>query len=136
MNSTNLMTCSVTKGPCTEVSSNELSVTKCPCNELSVFLVDESRNIKRHCENTKSLSNCLSQTDCGKQFWISFISDPYTRAMYPEHSLFAGMLLTMPLGSCAVERCFSYSNRIANDNRASLTGYHISALVCISQKGP
>ena len=95
-------------------------------------LCDEGKNVKRHCENYKALSD----RKMGKNFWMRFLSDSYTRAMYPEHCSLAAMLLTMPLGSCSVERCFSYTTRIACDSRSALTGDHISSLVRISQKGP
>ena len=95
-------------------------------------LSDEGKNVKRHCEH----STTLSYREVGKNFWMRFLSDSYTRAMFPEHRLLAAMHLTMPLGSCSVERCFSYTTRIACDSRAALTGVHISALVRISQNGP
>ena len=45
-------------------------------------------------------------------------------------------MLILPLGSCAVERCFSYSTRICSDSRSALTLSHVADLVRISQQGP
>ena len=64
-------------------------------------------------------------------------ADPYTKQMYPEHSKFATLMLTMPIGSYSVERCFSYTTRIGGDDkRQSLTEKHIQQLVRISQQAP
>ena len=41
--------------------------------------------------------------------------------MFPEHSCVSTLMLILPLGSCAVERCFSYSTRIYSDSRSALT---------------
>ena len=70
------------------------------------------------------------------KLWQSFIKDEYTREMFPEHSLISTLVLILPLGSCTVERCFSYSSRICSDSRSTLTLLHISDLVRISQQGP
>ena len=68
-------------------------------------------------------------------FWIEFVSDSYTMQMYSEHAQIAALMLTMPIGSCSVERCFSYSTRIGGDDkRKSLA--HVQQLVRISQQGP
>eukprot|EP00800_Vazella_pourtalesii_P017634 TRINITY_DN5452_c0_g1_i3.p1 TRINITY_DN5452_c0_g1~~TRINITY_DN5452_c0_g1_i3.p1 ORF type:complete len:122 (+),score=5.48 TRINITY_DN5452_c0_g1_i3:83-448(+) len=64
-------------------------------------------------------------------------ADPYTKQMYPEHSKFATLMLTMPIGSYSVERCFSYTTRIGGDDkRQSLTEKHIQQLDRISQQVP
>ena len=52
-------------------------------------LCDEGKNVKRHCENHKALSD----RKMGKNFWMRFLSDSYTRAMYPEH--------------CRLQQCYS-----------------------------
>ena len=57
--------------------------------------------------------------------------------MYPEHARIAAMMLTMPIGSCSVERCFSYNKRIGGDDkRKSLTPAHLQQLARIGQQGP
>ena len=71
------------------------------------------------------------------QFWQNLCADPYTKQMYPEHSNFAALMLTMPIGSCSVERCFSYTTSIGvDDKRQSLTEKHIQQLMRISQQAP
>ena len=71
------------------------------------------------------------------QFWQNFCAHSYTRQMYPEHAKFAAIMLTMPIGSCSVERCFSYTTRIGGDEkRQSLTEKYIQQLVRISQQAP
>ena len=54
--------------------------------------------------------------------------------MFIEHSSISVLMLV--LGSCSVERCFSYSSRICSDSRSALTLYHVADLVRISQQGP
>ena len=100
-------------------------------------LLNESVSLERHCE----LSTAISDVDCTPKgtanFWIQFVSDSYTRQMYSEHAQIAALMLTMPIGSCSVERCFSYSTRIGGDDkRKSLTPAHVQQLVRISQQGP
>ena len=57
--------------------------------------------------------------------------------MYPEHAGIAALMLTIPMGTCSVERCFSYITRIGGDyKRKSLTSCHLQQLVRISQQGP
>ena len=57
--------------------------------------------------------------------------------MYSEHAQIAALMLTMPIGSCSVERCFSYCTRIGGDDkRKSLTPAHVQQLVRISQQAP
>ena len=97
----------------------------------SRILEDEARNISRHI----TLSPQIDTTSSFK-FWQSFLRDEYTRKMFPEHSHVSTLMLVLPLGSCAVERCFSYSTRICSDSRSALTLSHVGDLVRISQQGP
>ena len=94
-------------------------------------LADEARHISKHI----NLSPQIDITSASK-FWQSFLKDDYTRNMFPEHSFVSTLMLILPLGSCAVERCFSYSNRICSDSRSTLTLSHVSDLVRLSQQGP
>ena len=94
-------------------------------------LVDEARHISKHI----SLSPQIDVSNPSK-LWQSFLKDEYTREMFPEHSFISTLMLILPLGSCAVERCFSYSSRICSDSRSTLTLLHVSDLFRISQQGP
>lgn len=94
-------------------------------------LVDEGRHISKHI----SLSPQIDTTSPSK-LWQSFLKDGYTRQMFPEHSFVSTLMLILPIGSCTVERCFSYSSRICSDSRAALSLNHVSDLVRISQQGP
>ena len=94
-------------------------------------LADEARHISKHI----SLSPQID-TSSPRKFWQSFLKDEYTREMFIEHSSVSALMLVLPLGSCSVERCFSYSSRICSDSRSALTLYHVADLVRISQQGP
>ena len=78
----------------------------------------------------------LIDTSSPRKFWQSFLKDEYTGEMFIEHSSVSALMLVLPLGSCSVERCFSYSSRICSDSRSALTLYHVADLVRISQQGP
>ena len=100
-------------------------------------LMEESTSLERHCELATAISNVDNTTNGIVNFWVEFFSDSYTRQVYPEHARIAALMLTMPIGTCSVERCFSYSTRIGGDyKRKSLTPCHLQQLVRISQQGP
>ena len=95
------------------------------------ILTNEASNISRHITLTP-------QIDTSTPFHIgrSFLKDEYTRVMFSEHSCLSTLILIRTLGSCAVERCFSYSTKICLDSRSALTISHVADLVRIYQQGP
>ena len=59
-------------------------------------LITESISLERHCELSTAI-NDVDNTPSGViNFGIEFVSDSYTRQMYPEHARIAAMVLTMP----------------------------------------
>ena len=95
------------------------------------ILADEVRVISKHIKLSPQID-----TSNPFKFWQSFLKDQYTRITYPKYSCVSTLMLGLSLGSCVVERCFSYSTRICSDSRSALTLSHLADLVRISQQGP
>ena len=98
-------------------------------------LTNEFLSLERHCELSAAISDVKNTPSSINNFWIESVSDPYTTQMYHEHARISALMLTMPIRSCSVERCFSYYTRIGgNYKRKSLSSDHLQQLVRISQQ--
>ena len=95
-------------------------------------LRNERISLEKHCELSTAIGTVDISPSGRIRFWSEFVSDSYTQNMRV-----AALMLTIPIGSCSVERCFSYSTRIGGDDkRKSLTIKHLQQLMRISQQSP